>query len=289
MPIPIWMPGTGCAGYGVGAAAIPGGEVVCGFELAVFSERAVVCAFRDFGLGVFSGRGFGCLGVGVLALTTALEFSLRYLRNIARFGSSAAAMRRSRRPASIWPCLMRHKPRPSHPSPKAESRAIAVSKASLASFRLFRAQKSAQCMRGGLRGENSGLCSASLRQRPAELNCDSATRVQVKPLLASSWPRAAPLAEPQQDRFRCQYTAIQSVVVCGCTEVDFSFNVTAAIKVESAWRPGAFSSTCLNRSSAFWTCPATRNKPARYTFSPDEAGTRLRGYSPSARRPSPWP
>jgi hypothetical protein len=44
---------AGCAGYGVGAAAIPGGEVVCGFELAVFSERAVVWAFRDFGLGVF--------------------------------------------------------------------------------------------------------------------------------------------------------------------------------------------------------------------------------------------
>ena len=39
----------------------------------------------------------------------------------------------------------------------------------------------------------------------------------------------------------------------GGAELDFSFNVTAAIKVASAWRPGAFWSTSRNRASAFWT------------------------------------
>ena len=83
--------GAGCEAYGVGAA------VVCG--------RGVACTWRDFGLAVFSGRDVfsgrevNFFGVGVPPLTM-LKFSLRYLRNMARFGSSAAAMRRSCRPAS---------------------------------------------------------------------------------------------------------------------------------------------------------------------------------------------
>ena len=120
--------GVPCRGCGLSGARIASHDAVSGARGFLETAR-------------FSGREVNFFGVGVPPPPRVLKFSLRYLRNMARFGSSAAAMRRSRRPASIWPCLMRHKPWPNHPSPKAESRAIAVSKASLASLRLFSALK----------------------------------------------------------------------------------------------------------------------------------------------------
>ena len=195
--MPIWRVGTSCAGGGGGGAGAAFG-----------SGRGVACTERGLGLGVFSGRVL-CFFGGVVPLPTVLKFSLRYLRKIARLGSSAAAVRRSRRPASTWPCLIRHKPRPSHASPSAEWRAIAVSKESLAPLRLFSALRTnprnacAAGLRGAsLRPVSSAIFASGTRPR---LNCDSATRVHAKPEFASRLAaRSAACRAPARSDFDCR-------------------------------------------------------------------------------------